>query len=78
LISWNILSTRYLWIFFSFSTTVNMPSQCLQSSTELDKYHICKSCMGSGTLKVFYNKHMIVEKECDECSGESIIRKPDR
>mmetsp|Transcript_21806 Transcript_21806/g.30107 ORF Transcript_21806/g.30107 Transcript_21806/m.30107 type:complete len:106 (-) Transcript_21806:135-452(-) len=49
-----------------------------QSSTVLDSYHICKTCMGKGTIKVLYNKHMVVEKECSECLGESIVRTPDK
>ena len=38
----------------------------------LDKYRICKSCLGKGTIKTIYN-HMVLEKECEECLGESIV-----
>lgn len=38
----------------------------------LDNYRICKSCLGKGIIKTIYN-HMVLEKECEECQGESIV-----
>lgn len=38
----------------------------------LDNYRICKSCNGSGIVKTVYN-HMVLEKDCEECDGDSII-----
>lgn len=41
---------------------------------KLDNYKICKSCLGKGTVKTVYN-HMVLEKDCEECDGESIVDK---
>ena len=38
----------------------------------LDMYRICRNCQGKGTIKSIYN-HMVLEKECEECQGESIV-----
>jgi hypothetical protein len=39
---------------------------------KLDNYKICKACLGKGTIKTIYN-HMVLERDCEECDGESII-----
>lgn len=41
---------------------------------KLNNYSICKTCHGKGTVKTVYN-HMVLEKDCEECDGESIIDK---
>lgn len=38
----------------------------------LDNYRICKWCNGRGTVKSVYN-HMVLERDCEECDGESIV-----
>lgn len=40
----------------------------------LDNYRICKTCLGKGTVKRIYN-HMVLERDCDECDGNSIVYK---
>jgi hypothetical protein len=37
----------------------------------LDKYQVCKACGGSGIVKFLYN-HMMMEKNCDDCDGDTI------
>lgn len=34
---------------------------------------ICPKCNGLGIIKVTYN-HMVNDRDCDKCDGESIIR----
>ena len=40
--------------------------------SKLDKYKICNSCQGLGVVQYIYN-HMVLQKECEKCHGESII-----
>ena len=42
-------------------------------ASALDDYVICKSCLGKGTVKSLYNKCIVVERECEECDGNSIV-----
>jgi DnaJ-class molecular chaperone len=56
------------------STTVPSTEIKAEDMARLDNYHICKSCLGKGTVKTVYN-HMVLERDCEECDGESIIDK---
>ena len=40
----------------------------------LNDYYVCKTCQGMGLVKEVYN-HMVMERNCPECDGESIIRR---
>mmetsp|Transcript_34715 Transcript_34715/g.52376 ORF Transcript_34715/g.52376 Transcript_34715/m.52376 type:complete len:126 (-) Transcript_34715:376-753(-) len=40
----------------------------------LDNYLICKECHGQGLRKVYYN-YQVKDFNCEECSGEGILRK---
>jgi hypothetical protein len=53
-------------------TTRNQQSNGTVDFQKLENYKICKSCNGKGTVKSIYN-HMVLERECEECEGESII-----
>eukprot|EP01035_Chromulina_nebulosa_P027299 gene27299-35868_t len=43
------------------------------AAASLDDYVICKSCLGKGTVNSVYNKCIVVERECEECDGNSIL-----
>lgn len=43
----------------------------LVMNEKLDQYKICQGCQGLGTIKTNYN-HMVLERTCDQCDGESI------
>jgi len=43
----------------------------------LNNYKICKTCLGKGTVKTIYN-HMVLERDCEECDGDSIILTQER
>lgn len=43
----------------------------------LNNYKICKACLGKGTVKTIYN-HMVLERDCEECDGDSIILTKER
>lgn len=45
-----------------------------KDTSALDKYKICSNCNGQGIIKSIYN-HMVVEKDCEVCDGESIVLK---
>ena len=38
----------------------------------LDKYVVCATCQGSGTLRIPYN-HRWLESSCDSCDGDGIV-----
>ena len=40
---------------------------------QLDKYKICIACQGLGVNKTIYN-HMVMEKSCETCDGDCIIK----
>ena len=54
------------------SVSASMKQQQFDS---LDKYSICKSCLGAGVTKSIYN-HMVLERTCNECNGDSILLNP--
>jgi len=50
------------------------PTQVNEDANKLDKYAICSTCDGQGYIQEVYN-HMVLEKNCKECDGESIVLK---
>jgi len=54
-------------------TKISEPATTTDSDMQrLDNYKICKVCLGKGTVKRIYN-HMVLERDCDECDGNSIV-----
>ncbi len=58
-------------------TKNTISTENLNDLRRLDNYRICKSCLGKGTTKTLYN-HMVLERDCEECDGESIVLSQER
>lgn len=56
------------------SASSNMSDEAKHAEDALSKYAICNACQGQGIVKSVYN-HMVMEKTCELCDGESVILK---
>lgn len=57
----------------SADTNVSASAGNIPPDNKVKDFIICPKCNGLGIMKVTYN-HMVIDRDCDKCDGESIIR----